>query len=60
MIQIKSIKITSMRSNEMISAKSIKKKNFKSTKCIERYVSHRIIKFAIDQTRSKKIEKIFR
>ena len=26
------------------------KKNFKSTKCIERYVLHRIIKFAIDQT----------
>ena len=36
------------------------KKNFKSAKCIERYVSHRIIKFVIDQTRSKKIEKIFR
>ena len=36
------------------------KKNFELTKCIERYASHWIIKFAIDQTRSKKIEKFFR
>ena len=36
------------------------KKNFKSAKCIERYVSHRIIKFVIDQTRLKKIENFFR
>ena len=60
MIQIKSIKITSMRLNEMISTKLIKKKDFKSTKCIEQYVSHRIIKFAINETRSKKIKNFFR
>ena len=48
-----------MRLNEMILTKSIKK-NLKSTKRIKRYVSHQIIKFTIDQTRSKKIKQIFR
>ena len=45
-----------MRLNKMFQQNQ-SKKNFK---CVEEYVLHQIIKFAIDETRSKKIKKNFR
>ena len=56
--QINQNNIDAIERNDFI--KINQKKNFKSAKCIERYVSHQIIKFAVGETRSKKIEKIFR